>query len=99
MVSRRLSKNYRKRRLSKNYKKVGKSRKVSKNIRRKQHNRRKSYKGGSNQNINVMTTERLQLATTLSQFPQMKPSTLVSLGYSMEDIAAATQFNENMKKK
>tara|TARA_B110000967_G_C18622723_1_gene429621 strand:+ start:375 stop:671 length:297 start_codon:yes stop_codon:yes gene_type:complete len=53
MVSRRLSKNYRKnrknRKLSKNYKKVGKSRKVSKNIRRKQRNRRKSYKGGSNQ--------------------------------------------------
>ena len=88
MVSRRLSKNYRKsRNLSKNYKKVGKSRKVSKNIRRKQRNRRKSYKGGSKK----MTADRLQLATTLSQFPQMTPSTLVSLGYSMEDIAAATQ--------
>jgi hypothetical protein len=35
MVSRRLSKNYRK------------SRKVSKNIRKKQRNRRKSYKGGA----------------------------------------------------
>ena len=72
---------------------------ISKNIRRKQRNRRKSYKGGSNQNINDMTKERLQLATTLFQHPQMRTETLVSLGYTTEDIAAARQFNENLKKK
>ena len=89
MVSRRLSKNYRKsRNLSKNYKKVGKSRKVSKNIRRKQRNRRKSYKGGSEVHRVVKSeAARDQLKAFIDM--GVTETNLLNVGYTRSEIADA----------
>jgi len=78
MVSRRLSKNYRKKR-----KLSRKSRKVSKNIRRKQRNRRKSYKGGSRAIEQLV--EYITLGVPENNLPE---------GYTPNEIEEAKQIIE-----